>query len=155
MREGRRATATSSRRFDKELVFGVIRGTQTTRMLSYNIDSPETRSQVRLPTIVGRMESERGSGREGGRKGKREGGKQRKGEGARGKERSAVGSSARSSNCRARVHEEVEETSCFPQWENNALNRFEGKSNLCDMVALRFPLDYFREAAVVTANKKK
>lgn len=74
-------------------------------MLSYNIDSPETRSQVRLPTIVGRIESERGTERE------REGERERAGE----RERNAAELSARSSDCRVRVHEEVEGTSCFPR----------------------------------------
>lgn len=116
-----RPTAISSRRFDKKLVFGVIRGTQTARMLSYNIDSPETRSQVRLPTIVGRIESEKGRGRV--RKIKRK--RQREGERERGNEMEKE----TSQNCLLGLRiavlpdEEVGKASRFPQRKNNALNR--------------------------------
>jgi len=54
--------ATCSRCFG--FVFGVVRGIRAARMLSYNIDSLETRSQVRFPTIVGRTERERERDRE-------------------------------------------------------------------------------------------
>lgn len=62
----------SSRRRQEETpssALSAVRG--PLRMLSYNIDSPETRSQVRLPTIVGRVERQGEKEKEGCREGGR------------------------------------------------------------------------------------